>query len=117
MLGAMSARMRRTMRYISRLLRAGLIGLVLLSVPGFATLAHGQGRMTIQATAKGTSTQLGRMVDVNIYIEAYSTQDDQRVLIDAFNRGEKEGLGDPPKDMNPRGGVRFPGGGGGNDVK
>ena len=46
------------MRYISRLLRNGLIGLLLLSVAGSGTLADGQGRMTIQATAKGTSTQL-----------------------------------------------------------
>jgi len=105
------------MRYISRLLRAGLIGLVLLSVPGFATLAHGQGRMTIQATAKGTSTQLGRMVDVNIYIEAYSTQDDRKVLIDAFNRRGQDGLVDALQDMNSKGRVRFSSGGVGNDVK
>jgi hypothetical protein len=57
------------MRYISRFLRNGLIGSLLLSVAGSATLAYGQGRMTIQATAKGTSTQLGRMIDVNIYID------------------------------------------------
>src|SRR5579872_1872621 len=117
MLGAMSARMRRTMRYISRLLRAGLIGLLLLSVSGSATLAHDQGRMTIQATAKGTSTQLGRMIDVNIYIEAYSTQDDRKVLIDAFNRRGQDGLVDALQDMNSKGRVRFSSGGVGNDVK
>jgi len=55
------------MRYLSRLVRNGLIGSLLLLVTGSATLAYGQERMTIQATAKGTSTQLGRMIDVNLY--------------------------------------------------
>jgi hypothetical protein len=105
------------MRYIRRLLRNGLIGSLLLSVAGSATLAHGQGRMTIQATAKGTSTQLGRIIDVNIYIEAYSTPDDRNALIDAFNRRGQEGLVDALQDMKPKGRVRFSSGGVGNDVK
>jgi hypothetical protein len=105
------------MRYISRLLRNGLIGSLLLSVAGSATLAHGQGRMTIQATAKGTSTQLGRMIDVNIYIEAYSTPDDRKTLIDAFKRRGQDGLVDALQDMKTKGRVRFSSGGVGNDVK
>jgi hypothetical protein len=105
------------MRYIIRLVRYGLIGLFLLSVAGFATLAYGQERMTIQATAKGTSTQLGRIVNVNIYIEAYSTLDDRQTLIDAFNRHGQDGLVDALQDMKPKGRVRFASGGVGNDVK
>jgi hypothetical protein len=105
------------MRYISRLLRNGLIGSLLLSVAGSASLAYGQGRTTIQATAKGTSTQLGRMIDVNIYIEAYSTPDDRKALIEAFNRRGQEGLVNALQDMKPKGRVRFSGGGVGNDVK
>ncbi len=105
------------MRHISRLLRNGLIGSLLLSVAGCATLAHGQGRMTIQATAKGTSTQLGRMIDVNIYIEAYSTPDDRKALIDAFKRRGQDGLVDALQDMKTKGRVRFSSGGVGNDVK
>jgi hypothetical protein len=105
------------MRYVSRLLRNGLIGSLLLSVTGFATLAYGQGRMTIQATAKGTSTQLGRMIDVNIYIEAYSTPDDRKALIDAFKRRGQDGLVDALQDMKAKGRVRFSSGGVGNEVK
>jgi len=41
------------MCYISRLVHKGLIGSLILLVAGSATLAHSQGRMTIQATAKG----------------------------------------------------------------
>ena len=105
------------MRYISRLLRRGLIGSLLLSIAGSATLAYSQGRMTIQATAKGTSTQLGRMIDVNIYIEAYSTPDDKETLIDAFKRRGQDGLVDALQDMKSKGRVRFSSGGVGNDVK
>jgi hypothetical protein len=105
------------MRHISRLLHKGLIGLLVLSVAGSATLVYGQERMTIQATAKGTSTQLGRMVDVNIYIEAYSTLDDKQTLIGAFQRSEQDGLVNALQDMKSKGRVRFSSGGVGNDVK
>ena len=43
------------MHDISGLRRKSLTGSLLLSVAGYATLALGQGRMTIQATAKGTA--------------------------------------------------------------
>jgi hypothetical protein len=105
------------MHYISRFLRNGLIGLFLLSMAGSAPIAYGQERMTIQATAMGTSTQMGRIIDVNIYIQGYSTQDDRQTLIDAFKRRGQDGLFDALQDMKPKGRVRFSSGGVGNDVK
>ena len=105
------------MRYISRLLHQGLIVSLLLLIAGSATLAYGQERMTIQATAKGTSTQLGKLVNVNIYIEAYSTLDDKQTLIDAFKSRGQNGLVDALQDMKSKGRVRFSSGGVGNDVK
>jgi hypothetical protein len=105
------------MRYISRLLRNGLIGSFLLLVAGAAAVAYGQEPMTIQATAMGTSTQMGRIIDVNIYIQAYSTADDRQTLIDAFKRRGQDGLFDALQDMKPKGRVRFSSGGVGNDVK
>jgi hypothetical protein len=107
------------MQHTNGLLRAGIMGSLILSLAGMATpaLAQGQGRMTIQATAKGTSTQLGKMVDVNIYIEAYSTEDDRRTLINAFNTRGQNGLVDALQDMKPKGRIRFSNGGVGNDIK
>jgi hypothetical protein len=105
------------MRYIGRLLCNGLMGPLLLSLVGSAALAQTQGRMTIQATAKGTSTQLGRMIDVNIYIESYSTPDDREALIEAFKRRGQDGLVDALQDMKSKGRVRFSSGGVGNEVK
>jgi len=73
--------------------------------------------MTIQATAMGTSTQLGKMLNVNIYIEAFSTQDDRNTLIEAFKRRGQDGLVGALQDMKTKGRVRFASGGVGNDVK
>jgi hypothetical protein len=73
--------------------------------------------MTIQATARGTSTQLGKVLDVNIYIEGYSTPDDRKALIDAFKSRGQDGLVDALQDMKPKGRIRFSSGGVGNDIK
>jgi hypothetical protein len=81
------------------------------------TNLQAQGRMTIQATAMGTSTQLGRLYNVNIIIEQFSTADDRQTLIAAFKRSGQDGLIDVLEDMKPKGRVRFASGGVGNDVK
>ena len=94
-----------------------LIGLLLSSLVVLATFAYGQESMTIQATAMGTSTQLGRMYDVNIHIDALSTQGDRNALIEAFKTRGQNGLVDALQDMKPKGRVRFASGGVGNDVK
>jgi hypothetical protein len=113
----MTARGRITqMRDIKKLLCNGLMGFLFLSLTGIGTMVQAQGRMTIQATAKGTSTQLGQMYNINIYIEQFSTQDDRKALINAFKRSGQDGLVDVLEDMKPKGRVRFASGGVGNDV-
>jgi len=82
-----------------------------------AAVAPPKGPMTIQATAMGTSTQMGKIVNVNIHIEGYSTQQDRKALIDAFNQRGQDGLVSVLEDMKPKGRVRFASGGVGNDVK
>jgi hypothetical protein len=84
---------------------------------GFDTVAQAERRLTIEATAMGTSTQMGRMIDVNILIQQYSTADDRKSLIDAFTRSGQDGLVRVLEDMTPKGRVRFASGGVGNDVK
>jgi len=73
--------------------------------------------MTIQATAMGTSTQLGRTADVTIIIQQLSTDDDQKSLIAAFKSKGQNGLVDVLEDMKPKGRIRFSSGGVGNDIK
>src|SRR5262252_5540985 len=47
---------------------------------------------TIDATATGTSTQLGQIVNVKVTIYEYSTDEDRQILIDAFKKGQNQGL-------------------------
>ena len=105
------------MQIVNKLLRNILIGCLFFFVPAMATTAQKQERLTIQATATGTSTQLGKLYNVNIHIDGLSTQQDRKALIDAFNRRGQDGLVDVLQDMKPKGRVRFASGGVGNDIK
>jgi hypothetical protein len=49
---------------------------------------------TIDATAMGTSTQSGKIVNVKVIISKYSTEEDRAVLVDAFKKGQSKGLVD-----------------------
>ena len=99
-----------------RLLRCALVVYLFPLLAG-GTIVHAQERMTIQATAMGTSTQMGKIFDVNIIIEQFSTPADRKALIDAFTRSGQDGLVSVLEDMKPKGRVRFASGGVGNDVK
>jgi hypothetical protein len=100
-----------------RLLRNICIASLFLLVAGIGTTVQAQGRMTIQATAMGTSTQMGKIYNVNILIEQLSTPEEQKALIEAFTRRGQDGLVDVLQHMKPKGRVRFASGGVGNDVK
>ena len=105
------------MRDMDRRLRNSVIGCLFVLLAGIGIAAQTQERMTIQATAMGTSTQLGKQADVNIYIEQLSTEEDRAKLIQAFQRSGQDGLRGVLEDMKPKGRVRFSSGGVGNDVK
>jgi hypothetical protein len=47
---------------------------------------------TIDATAMGTSTQLGKTVNVKVTIYEFSTPEDREVLVAAFKQGQNKGL-------------------------
>ncbi len=68
------------------LLLAGL--LMLMSVPGFSRDKN----ETIDATAWGTSTQLGRNIGVTLIIYDYSTPADRDILVEAFQKDSNQGL-------------------------
>jgi hypothetical protein len=105
------------MRDLDRLLPNAFIASLFLLLAGIGTTVQAQERMTIQATAMGTSTQMGKMYSVNIHIEQFSTPDDRKALINAFARSGQDGLVNVLEDMKPKGRVRFASGGVGNDVK
>ena len=105
------------MRDMNRLLLNAITVSISFLLAGIGTTAQAQGRMTIQATAMGTSTQMGKIYNVNILIQQFSTPDDRKALIDAFTGSGQDGLVDVLEDMKPKGRVRFASGGVGNDVK
>jgi len=45
----------------------------------------------IQATARGTSTQAGKLIQVRLIINDYSTDEDRRILIEAFDKARIKG--------------------------
>ena len=59
-----------------------------LTAPGFARDKN----ETIDATAWGTSTQMGAHYDVTITIYDWSTAADRQVLVEAFQKGQNQGL-------------------------
>jgi hypothetical protein len=47
---------------------------------------------TIDATAMGTSTQLGKNVSVKVTIYEFSTEEDRAILVEAYKKGQNQGL-------------------------
>jgi len=74
-------------KWISRLLIVAS-AVTLLAVPGLARDKN----ETIDATAWGTSTQLGRNIGVTLIIYQFSTPDDKAILVEAFQKGSNKGL-------------------------
>ena len=79
--------------------------LVLASVPGFSRDKN----ETIDATAYGTSTQLGKNVGVTLIIYEWSTPEDRQILVDAFQKGQNQGLVNALQKMKAVGRIQIPG--------
>ena len=47
---------------------------------------------TIDATAMGTGTQMGKTINVKITINQFSTDEDRAILVEAYKKGQNEGL-------------------------
>src|SRR5208283_6065040 len=69
-----------------------LLGALLLAGATVAIPADDAKPETIDATAMGTSTQLGKTVSVKITILRYSTQEDKQAFIEAYKKGQNKGL-------------------------
>ncbi len=92
-----------------------LTALCLLLLVGSSSI-QAQRRITIQANARGTSTQMGQIIPVRIIIESFSTPEDQRLLIEGFKKNRTEGMRSALEKMKPKGRIS-PERSVGNDVK
>ena len=71
--------------------RSGLL-VFLLVVATLPFFSKGEKNETIEATATGTGTQLGAVVNVSLEIYQYSTEEDRQILVQAFEKGQNQGL-------------------------
>jgi hypothetical protein len=69
-----------------------LLASLLLTAVTLALAADDRKVETIDATAMGTSTQMGRVVSVKVIIYEYSTDEDRQILIESFKKGQNQGL-------------------------
>jgi hypothetical protein len=65
--------------------------------------------IVIQGEAMGQSTQLGQMFSVNLIISEFSSAEDQKVLVDAFNSKQNEGLVNALSKMKSKGRIAITG--------
>ncbi len=64
---------------------------------------------TIDATAWGTSTQLGQNIGITLTIYEYSTPADKQILVDAFKGGQNQGLVNALEKMKAVGRIQITG--------
>jgi hypothetical protein len=76
-----------------------------MTVPGFTREKY----ETIDATAYGTSTQLGANVGVTIIIYEFSTPETRQSLIEAFQKGQNQGLVNALQKTPAVGRIQIPG--------
>lgn len=67
-----------------------LIGLFVFT--SIFALSRGPKPETIEASAMGTGSQLGQVIGVSLEIYDFSTPEDRQTLIDAFTKGQNQGL-------------------------
>jgi hypothetical protein len=91
-------------RALGALLLAGV--LIMGSTPGFS---RGPRPETIEASAMGTGTQLGAVVGVTLNIYDFSTPADKQVLVQAFEKGQNQGLATALSRMRAVGHVEITG--------
>jgi hypothetical protein len=82
-----------------------VVGIVLLAIhPGYAGKYE-----TLEAQAWGTGTQLGQSIGVTLNIYEYSTPADRVILVQAFEKGQNQGLNNALSRMKAVGHVEITG--------
>ena len=93
---------------MSRIALKGLVlagALMIGSLPGFARDKY----ETIDAQAYGTGTQLGQNIGVTLNIYEFSTPADRAILVQAFEKGQNQGLVNALQKMRAVGHVEITG--------
>jgi hypothetical protein len=86
-----------------------LLVAVLLMIASIPTVGQRKSTETIDATAFGSSTQLGRNFGVKIIIYEFSSPEDRDILVQAFQKGQNDGLVNALEKMKSVGRIQIPG--------
>ena len=89
----------------ARVALALLVVMAMACIPGFARDKY----ETIDATAYGTSTQLGRNIGITLIIYDFSTPETRQALVEAFQKGQNQGLVNALEKMPAVGRITIPG--------
>jgi hypothetical protein len=83
-----------------------VLGLMMIgSVPGYSRDKY----ETISAGAFGTGTQVGSLITVTLVIYEFSSPEDRQALVDAFHKGQNQGLVNALSKMKPAGHISVTG--------
>jgi hypothetical protein len=96
----------RGVRVIFPIAIAAAIAISLLQIPSRSSAAQDvklPKAIHIQAQAMGEQQQLGQSFAVNLIIEEFSDADDQKALVEAFNKKKNEGLVNALSKMKSKG--------------
>ena len=96
------------MKSRSKVVALSLAAFLLVALAGIPSFARDKYE-TIDATAYGTSTQLGRNVGVTVIIYEWSTPEDRQILVEAFQKGQNQGLVNALQKMRAVGRINIPG--------
>jgi hypothetical protein len=85
------------------------LSLGLFMIAGDYSFGQRGSNETIDATAFGTSTQMGRNFGIKIIIYEFSSPEDRDVLVQSFQKGQNDGLMNALEKMKSVGRITIPG--------
>lgn len=86
-----------------------VVSLVMLASVGGSTAKYKPKSESIEANARGQGTMTGKIVNIYITINEYSTPEDQQILLQAFESAGMEGLVNAVSKMPSKGRIRATG--------
>jgi hypothetical protein len=99
----------KTMRIIVNHQRWAIVAASFLVLLLAGSAAVAQKTEQISATAMGTMTQMGRVINVDVRISGYSTADDLKVLLQVFEDKGSEGVANALHKMPSKGRIAITG--------
>jgi hypothetical protein len=88
--------------------KVSLVGVLMLCISSIPALSRDKDE-TIEATARGTGSQLGAIIGVTLNIYEFSTPADRQVLVQAFQKSQNQGLVNALQRMRAVGHVEITG--------